>query len=131
VFSFRLLFVSFLSPSRGRLRRRERWVVSVRSGDPGGSLVIQKEEEILMSPYKLAAAFTLSFLLVGPSFAQTNVEQTKQTQEQLKKEHKADKAQAKADKAEAKALKSKKQKKADKAQDKADREADKTATPPQ
>lgn len=84
-----------------------------------------------MRLYKYAAALTLSLVLAGTGFAQTNADETHETQKQLKQQHKADKAQAKADKAERKAMKTKQQKKADKAQDKADRQAAKTAAEPQ
>ncbi|WP_348269336.1 hypothetical protein P8936_09430 [Edaphobacter paludis] len=52
--------------------------------------------------YKIAAASMLSLTLMGSGFAQSNVDQTGETQRQLKQQHKADKAQTKADKASAK-----------------------------
>jgi len=87
----------------------------------------KSEGEIPMKFYKTVAASLLSVVLMGSGFAQSNVDQTRETQQQLKQQHKADKAQAKADKAERKAMKTKQQKKADKAQDKANREAAKAA----
>lgn len=82
-----------------------------------------------MKLYQVAAALMLSVAVNGASYAQSNLQDNKDTQRQLKQEEKANKAQAKADKAERKALNSHKVKKADKAQDKANRETEKAVTP--
>jgi hypothetical protein len=101
--------------------------------------ISEVKERLFMRIHQAAAVLTLSFVLAGTGFAQSNtdqtgqsnVEQTRQTKKELKQQHKVDKARAKADKAQRKALDTDEQKKADKAKDKANREAEKAAEPQQ
>jgi hypothetical protein len=79
--------------------------------------------------HHLVAAVTLSLALTGGCFAQSNLQNNKETQTQLKREEKVDKAQAKANKAQHKTLNANKQNKSNTPQNRAYARAYKKGVP--